>query len=84
MRFKFTISHVPGKSLLVADALSRAPCSEAVDEDLLLQQETADYVNSVIHNLPATEKQMERIKRHQEEVEECKLANEYYQSGWPF
>ena len=83
MRFKFTISHVRGKSLLVADALSRAPCSEAVEEDLLLQQETASYVNSVIHNLPATEKQMERIKRHQEEDEECKLATEYCQSGWP-
>ena len=56
MRLKFTISHVTGKSLLVADALSRARCSEVVEEDLLLQQETACYVNSVIHNLPATEK----------------------------
>ena len=59
MRFKFTISHVPGKSLAVADALSRAPCSEAVREDLLLQQETEAYVNIVVQNLPATEKQLE-------------------------
>ena len=83
MRFKFTISHVPGKSLLVADALSRAPCSEAANEDLLLQQETAAYVNFVVQNLPATEKQLERIRRHQEEDEECKLAAEYCQSRWP-
>ena len=83
MRFKFTISHVPGKSLLVADALSRAPCAEAVEEDLLLQQETAAYVNIVVQNLPATEKQLERIRRHQEEDEECKLAAEYCRSGWP-
>ena len=83
MRFKFTISHVLGKSLLVADELSRAPCAEAVDEDLLLQQETAAYVNIVVQNLPATEKQLERIRCHQEEDEECKLAAEYCRSGWP-
>ena len=83
MRFKFTISHVPGKSLLVADALSRAPCSEAGREDLLLQQETEAYVNIVVQKIPATEKQLERIRRHQEEDEECKLAAEYCRSGWP-
>ena len=83
MRFKFTISHVPGKSLLVADALSRAPCSEAGREDLLLQQETEAYVNIVVQNLPATEKQLERIRRHQKEDEKCKLAAEYCRSGWP-
>ena len=83
MRFKFTISHVPGKSLLVADALSRAPCSEAGREDLLLQQETEAYVNIVVQNLPAMEKQLERIRWHQEEDEECKLAAEYCRSGWP-
>ena len=44
MRFKFTISHVPGKDLLMADALSRAPCSEAREEDLLFEKETGAYV----------------------------------------
>jgi len=67
MCFKFTISHGPVKSLLVADALSRVPCSEAVEEDLLLQQETASYINS----------EMEQIKSNQEGDEE------YCQSGWP-
>ena len=56
MRFKFTISHIPGKNLLLADALSRAPISEAVNEDLFLQQETAAYVSTVVQSLPATEK----------------------------
>ena len=62
MRFKFTISHIPGKNLLLADALSRAPISEAVNEDLFLQQETAAYVSTVVQSLPATEKQLERIR----------------------
>ena len=39
MRFKFTIFHVPGKNLPLVDALSTAPISKAVDEDLFLQQE---------------------------------------------
>ena len=37
----------------------------------------------MVQNLPATEKQLERIRRHQEEDEECKLAAEYCRSGWP-
>ena len=77
MKFKFTISHIPGKNLLLADALSRAPISEAVNEDLFLQQETAAYVSTVVQSLPATEKQLERIRRHQEEDEECRQAAEY-------
>ena len=83
MRYNYTISHVPGESLHVADTLSRAPCSDAVDPDILLQQETAAYVNLLVQSLPATEKQLDRIKRHQEEDEECLQAAEYTRSGWP-
>lgn len=75
MQFSFTILHVPRKSLLVADALLRAPCSNPVDEDTLLHQETA--------SLPATEKQLERIRQHQEEDEVCQQVAAYHQSGWP-
>ena len=83
MRFDFTISHVPGKNLLVADALSRAPSTDPVDTDTLLQLETAAYVNSVVQSLPATERQIERIRQHQEEDEVCKQVAAYCQSGWP-
>ena len=79
MRFDFSMSHVPGKSLLMADALSRAPCSEAEASE----QETAAYVKSVIQSLPATDRQLERIQRHQEEDEECRQVAEYSRSGWP-
>ena len=36
MRFQFTISHVPGKELTIADALSRAPASTSTESDELL------------------------------------------------
>ena len=81
MRYKFTISHVPGTSLKVADALSRAPVSTAMPTDVLFQQETAAYVDSVVKNLP--DKQVQRIKRHQEEDEECQEAILHTLSGWP-
>ena len=83
MRYKFTISHVPGTSLQVADALSRAPCSNAMPTDVLLQTETAAYVDVVVQTLPATEKQLERIRRYQEVDEECQEAVRHTRSGWP-
>ena len=59
MRYKFSISHVPGKSLLMADALSRAPCSDVRREDTLLEQATTAYACQVLQSLPATERQLE-------------------------
>ena len=63
MRYKFAISHVPGTSLKVADALSRAPVSTAMPTDVLFQQETAAYVDSVVKNHPATDKDTRRKTR---------------------
>ena len=37
MQYSFTISHVAGKDLAIADALSRAPFSEPTADDLRLQ-----------------------------------------------
>ena len=55
MRFQFTISHVPGKDLTIADALSRAPVSAPSTEDKFLQQETTAYIDFVVKHLPASE-----------------------------
>ena len=60
MRYKFRISHLPGTSLKVADALSRAPCSMAQPTDIHFQEEMLAYVNYLVHNLPATDKQIDR------------------------
>ena len=43
MRYQFSIYHVPGKDLTIADALSRAPSSEATEEDLYLKEEVEGY-----------------------------------------
>ena len=83
MRFDYTISHVPGESLKVADALSRAPSGNTEDEDTSLQQQTAAYVRAAVQSLPATERQLERIRQHQQEDEVCQQVVTYCQAGWP-
>jgi hypothetical protein len=63
MRFNFTISHVPGNELTIADALSRAPVSTSSVEDQSLQ--TTAYVNLVVESIPATEKRLQEIRELQ-------------------
>ena len=84
MRFQFSISHVPGKSLTTADALSRAPAPDTMtEEDRLLGEEVEAYVNGVIQSIPATERRLEEIRMHQEEDEIFQQVTEYCRLGWP-
>lgn len=53
MRFQYAISHIPGKELITADALSRAPVSE---ENVELESEVSAYVSLVTNSLLATER----------------------------
>ena len=70
LRFDFTVSHVPGKSLITADALSRAPV-EQQDRQSITEEEIDLYVQHVFASLPASNTQLEQIKEKQEEDEVC-------------
>ena len=83
MRFQFSISHVPGKNLTTADALSRAPSSEPLEGDKVLQDEADVYVNMVVKALPATERRINQIQQHQEKDEVCRQIAVYCYQGWP-
>ena len=83
MRFNFSISHVPGKNLTIADTLSRAPCSSSTNNDHLFQDETNAYLQVMIQAIPATENRLEEIRRRQKEDEVCKQIAKYCQRGWP-
>ena len=83
MRYDFTISHVPGKDLTIADALSRAPSSTATSDDQSLQREVDAYVQTAMASLPATEGRLEEIKYEQEKDEVCQLLKKYCKIGWP-
>ena len=48
LRYHFSISHIPGKDLVIADMLSRAPASVPSSSDNLFQKETNVFVETVI------------------------------------
>ena len=83
MRFQFTIGHVPGKELTIADALSRAPVSKASAADELLQREATAFVDFVVEHLPATEQRLQEIRECQQKDAVCQKLTELCKSGWP-
>ena len=83
MRFTYTISHVPGKDLVTADALSRAPVTESNQDDDRLRDEVQVFVNFVIQNLPATDSRIQQIKKAQEKDTVCQAIKQYCEEGWP-
>ena len=70
MRFSFSMSHVPGKELVLADTLSRAPVSNASMDDKQFQQEV-EMFDSIIHQLPASEQRLHNIMEQQHADETC-------------
>ena len=61
-RYDFILTYVPGSTLVVADALSRAP---PVVSQISLSQESMEevvlHVNMVRESLPVSEQQLRRI-----------------------
>ena len=67
-KFDYTVYHVPGKQLFTADALSRAPIPETIEDPL--QEEVESFVEAITQmSLPAipqrlgsTEKLMSKMQ----------------------
>ena len=81
MRYSFTITHAPGKELVIADTLLRAPLSNPTSMESVLQEEADAFVHLVLNHLPATEHRLEEIKRLQESDETCQAIVEFCHSG---
>ena len=81
MKYDYTISHVPGKQLSTADALSRAPINTKDDSNLL--PETSIYVDSVWSSLPASEGKLQSIKNNQDHDPILRCIKTYCQTQWP-
>ena len=61
MKFRYTISHVPGKDLIIADALSRAP-SRNIEKS---ENDTTAFVDMIMESFPASNNRLEEIRREQ-------------------
>ena len=83
MRYNFSISHVPGKHLVTADALSRAPVGQPTTDDEELQKDTTVYVRQVMETIPVVEQRLEQIRQGQETDRVCQQLAQYVQHGWP-
>ena len=83
MRYHFTVSHVPGKNLIIADALSRAPLSDMDIQDQDFNAEVEAYLNTVRQTLPASETQLMNIQHQHEGDEVCQQLVTYCNTSWP-
>ena len=82
MRYSLTISHVAGKHLITADALSRAPILNPSQDDEQCKEVEA-YVNLVCRNLLTSDERIKEIKQLQEEDKVCQQLTVHCQDGWP-
>ena len=70
MRFHFKeISHVPGKKMYIADALSRLQAQHADPQPTIADDEMTAHVASVITGLPASDTRLQQIIEAQEEFQ---------------
>ena len=83
MRYQFSISHVPGKDLHIADTLSRAPTSQSTPSDDQFCHHVDNFVHLVTGSLPVTEKRLQQISRLQDKNEVCQQLKQYCLNGWP-
>ena len=80
----YTIAHVPGKSLVTSDALSRAPQERPLTEaEELLTDEVTAQANMVVGAFPATDKCLAEIRARQLEADVCRQVMRYCADGWP-
>ena len=80
----YTIAHVPGKSLITAEALSRAPQERYLTEtEVLLTDEVTAQANLVVGASPTKEKLLAEIRARQLEDYVCRKVMRYCAEGLP-
>ncbi|KAL5487120.1 hypothetical protein EMCRGX_G019686 [Ephydatia muelleri] len=85
MRFQFTIHHMPGKNMYIADALSRAPTASSDPKQAALQEDVEHYmyVTEVVAALPGSAERINvyRSTRLLDPVTSAVIK--YCSDGWP-
>ena len=80
-RYDFTVEYIPGRQMLVADALSRAPLPENTPE--IPDAEVNTYIHSVILNLPISDNRLQQFQSETAKGEALTILRDQIQSGWP-
>ena len=82
LRFNFNIVHVPGKNLVMADTLSRAPLMAPDQHNKQHEEDVQAYVDVIFQDIPVTEQRHEEIRRAQENDPLCQEVAWYRREGW--
>lgn len=85
MAYSYTIHHVPGKTLLTADTLSRAPVNSSTRDSNIansLMEDTNIYVNSIMSNLPASDTYLAELREQLQADSTCSQVMAMCQSQW--
>lgn len=82
MRFNPEAEYAPGKTLVVADLLSRSP-QEDTEHSLASHTDVECYVAAVLNNVPASPKKMDCIRTETAADEQLQDVIRYIQGGWP-
>uniref|UniRef100_A0A669BGT0 Gypsy retrotransposon integrase-like protein 1 n=1 Tax=Oreochromis niloticus TaxID=8128 RepID=A0A669BGT0_ORENI len=81
MRFNVTAEHVPGKQLVVADALSRHPLHGCYPSET--DSQVKAYVSNVVTSKPIKSHKLEEIRRATQRDPELQKAIIFIRQGWP-
>ncbi|KAK2167308.1 hypothetical protein NP493_1280g00004 [Ridgeia piscesae] len=85
MRFKPIVEYVPGKQLVLADALSRKPLigRESRIDDIELSDDITALVDAVQQNWPVTEDRFTEIRVETSTDPIMKSITDFIANGWP-
>lgn len=81
MRFNVTAEHVPGKQLVVADALSRHPLAGDGQSDT--EGQVKAYVNAIVTSKPIKSPKLEEISKATKSDAELQKVIAFIRKGWP-
>ncbi len=80
MRFNAKAEYAPGKSLVVADALSRSPLNTTED---FMTADVSCHVDAVISCLPVSQRKLTEIKMETQKDEQLQTVERFITKGWP-
>ncbi|XP_031330692.1 uncharacterized protein K02A2.6-like [Photinus pyralis] len=84
MQYSYNVEYIPGKKMIIADMLSRAPI-ESTDpgSDALLIDEVEAFAQHIGETLPFSDARLQRIREAQVSDPQTKRVREYIVKGWP-
>ena len=80
MRFTGIAEHVPGKSLVIADLISRKPLADKTSDT---EEDVTYYALSVASSIPATTPKIQQIRELTAEDKILSRTMKYVMEGWP-